>query len=351
MPRPFNWTEGAVVPPVGGRVLNRALYGALNRVPGRYGRYTVDLAAMEFAVLSERTRGPIAVFGPFCGALVAPYTFAGQGDGWPFKRHAAIIHTLTGGTGTVALNFDGLRASLDIHQPGRPPNRRAVGNALALIPDVRRGRIAYPLSMVIVSGDVTATYYLGNRGLAQVSGRIIDALEDLLGALYDYSQSPNLTAWAAVVGPRESGQSLAAIPPAPTVYNSETDPGGSGDPTGAENGDASDYEPWDNDSDDDTDRPTPPRPVTPGPASSFRDWERAAIPAPARPALALYDSEECAHCRGILDGSRPCPPCQRDGQCGGCGRTLPGQARGPGPVLSSGLLTALYAELDNGSEV
>jgi len=309
----YRYVEGKPLRPVGGRVLERATLAALNRVPGREGRYCVTLMGPDIVMLSEflqSGQAPIALFAPGLVYFAAygrgwgrGLRYQGQGGlpsmpevqaGFPFKRQVAVLWflcesipavTWTPEYETGQIDGGGLLTGVcySFLRPGeRPPlrNYRGVGGFLGI-------------------NDVTAATYCGSRPVS--TGAITDLVYDVCAALEEWqvrarSGSPQAVrgAWSRLVScftPAIDGSPpdvLSGVGLWPEVWSSQTDPGGQGDPCGEEDGDLDrdDDDEYDEDQEYDDDGQPVPRArrirgpaahVVQRPASSFAQWEDAQI--------------------------------------------------------------------------
>lgn len=295
---------------VGGRVLKRATLAALNRVPGRVGRYNITLMGPDIVMLSEflpSGQAPIALFAPglvyfaayggLAGATRGGGRAAWTGGcpsvpevraGFPFKRQVAVLGMLcetapdvrwrpeyeTGAVGGALMGG----TCWAFLRPGQEPPRRGYYSGTG--------------GFIGLNEEVAGTY-CGSRPTA--IGAIPDMLYDAGAALEEWqsrarsgSAQAVRGAWARLVSccaPRTEGSppdSLAEVGLEPEVWSSQTDPGGDGDPCGADDGDRASE---DDDYDTDYEPPRPrrvrgrPAHTVRGPASSFAEWEDRQIAA------------------------------------------------------------------------
>jgi hypothetical protein len=367
MPRNASLVDGDPVPPVGGRVLTRALLSAFNRVPGRVGRYNVTLAG-EYTVLSEflaTGEAPFMAFGPQCLQFFIPpcvtevmeygetpirgVSAADIRRGWPFTRHSAVLRAIGTAENPPIIWSRPYCAAVFQSPPGRSRDtaRMAFSAGVFTMAEGQR-RFLYTNGLIRLNPTFAGTYY-GARNLERMTvaedmSRLNDRVAEYFQATRSDIPSQVTRALRAIqYGSGSQGPDvLALVSPEPEMWNSETDPGGDGDPTGAENGREVDDIEFDDDGEP-VERPRRGPAVTriPGdiPASSFADWESRALPSSRelyvanrdrlnRELVARYivndeavNPDGCSHCRGEDrdDGNPSCSACDSRGRCMSCG--------------------------------
>jgi hypothetical protein len=368
--------EGHVIATRGGPRLRRAALAAFNRVPGRIGRYNVRLLG-DLTLLSEvRDRGEVPLlavgpgafnFMPVPGAYGtfgdnsmpsnSPISYDEMVNGYPFNRMAALWNMLA--VGSVPLAWSRAHYGPALFNGTGLRNREYMFGVIRTFGLTHAGR---PMEL---APDFQTTFY-GTASLTDESynnlNRIFwlaDSWADAISA--ELSRGQIQVRWQAVINFERSRDAdgasvpdvLADVGLEPEIWSSDTDPGGEGDPAGADDGDRDrdNDEPEFDEGGEPVERPrrrAPSAPMPGIPRASFGEWERA-IPelydqATARRlairelrvqeqeaaqaaraqrvrellAEAADDHPECSHCE---DGH--CRSCWSAGRCASCNRTLP----------------------------